>query len=479
MQFTSPKFLFLFLPVAIFLAQLLPRSLRAGGLALSSLFFYSTYATGDGPSWAYCLPIVSFIAINYILGIVLFKSEKRPNRRIVFTLGILFNVGWWSILKSSPAVLADVFPRVDMVLAVGLGFYTLRAISYLMDVYYSRIPALPGFLTFSLYIALFAHLPAGPITPWKWFAGQWAKTDESTDKTNWPAGFYLFCIGLLKKTLADRINLYAAPAIDSGGDLGFTLSWLLLFAYSAQIYFDFSGYTDMALGIGKLIGMELPSNFDRPYRKRNLIEFWNAWHITLSHWLRDVVFSPLGRLLFSVGMLRQSPNLVATICYLTTFLVCGAWHGLQSTFLLWGLYHGIGLSCCKVYGEIARKNFSSSYYHFMFQSRMGRYIAVSTTFLFVSVGWVLFRSQTLGEATNWFRGLCWLSSGVPLWPDPKLAFVLVGTLISCTIVNRFKWDVDHLYYWQKIVLSSGFWFILFYLFISDGPKDVPFIYNLF
>lgn len=477
MIFTRFEFIFAFLPAVLLVSYLLPRSYVIGWLALTSVFFYG-WSAGLAPAvWIYALPFLLFVVINYLIGKQIERHENASRRRFLVWTVVICNVGWWFFLKENLSAGLGLF--TETVVSVGLGFYVLRAVGYAVDVYHRRMPAASGLPVYFLYLAFFAHMPSGPITSWKWFSSHLTRYMETKEAPAWRAGFYLFSIGLLKKAIADTIGGQIDPIIDGGNLLGFAAGWIVLMGYTAQIYLDFAGYTDMALGIGRLIGIQLPPNFASPYLKRNPIEFWNAWHITLSHWLRDYIFTPLGRLFFSITALKRSPLMIAVLCYLITFTICGIWHGIQGTFFLWGFYHGIGLSCCKLYGELTRKRFSRAYYAFMFNTRTGYILAMSATFLFVSVGWVFFRSHSISQSAEWLKGLLGYYGREGSTVDPNLMLGLGVLLIAAGLISRFPWQAEKLAYWQRIVLTANFMVVLFYYYISENVGMSPFIYNVF
>ena len=477
MIFNRFEFILAFLPAIVLVSFIIPRSYLFAWLALASLFFYGWSAELSVATWIHILPFLFFITVNYFISKQIEQSGTARLRRLIVWVGVLFNVAWWILLKIQ--LLSNFGPFSEMVVSIGLGFYVLRAIGYLVDVNHRRLPAASNILIFFLYLAFFAHIPAGPITSWKWFSDHLENRLQSTELPYWQAGFYLFSMGMLKKAIADTLGSQIDPAIDGEGVLGFVTSWVMLLGYTAQVYLDFTGYTDMALGIGRMIGIQLPPNFDKPYLKRNLIEFWNAWHITLSHWLRDYIFTPLGRLFFSINMLRRSPLLIASLCYLVTFTVCGIWHGLESTFLLWGIYHGLGLSCCKIYGEVARKSFPPAYFNFMFKTRSGYGIAMGANFLFVAVGWVFFRSRSVPQSIEWLKGLLGYYTSAGLYDHPNLVIGLIVLVVAGGVINRFQWHIENLAYWQKITLTANFMIVLFYYYISKNVGMTPFIYNVF
>lgn len=477
MIFSRFEFILIFLPVVLLVSYSLPRSWVALWLTMASLFFYIWTETLSWTNGLYGLPLLFFVGFNYLISDRMAVSENPGRRKILAGTGIFFATGWWVVFKIQ--LLARIDPFMESMVSIGLGFYVLRAIGYYLDLYHRRMPPASSFLNYFLYLAFFAHLPSGPITSWKWFSTHLNRHLETRGIPQWKAGFYLFSIGMLKKAIADTIGSQIDPIIDAADGSSFTASWVTLFAYAIQIYCDFAGYTDMALGIGKMSGIELPPNFDRPYLKRNPIEFWNAWHITLSHWLRDYVFTPAGRSLFSIRSLRRSPLVIATISYLVTFAICGIWHGLERTFLVWGLYHGVGLSCCKAYGEIARRYFPRGYHVFMFNTWMGYAAATGATFVFVSVGWVFFRSHTLSHSLIWLKSLAGYNSAANSQISSDLMIGLSGLVIITALIGRLDWHVEKLAYWQKVVLTANFMVVLFYYFISEHVGMTPFIYNVF
>jgi len=475
MIFSRPEFIFAFLPVVFTVSWLIPRFLLIPWLTLASLFFYGWSGEPSWSVWRYGLPFLFFAGFTYLVGSWMARCSQTSHRRLLAAIGIVFVLAWWGLVRSRFPIGSDVF--IETVIAVGVGFYVLRAIGYYVDIYYRRLPPASDFLTYFLYLGFFVHLPSGPITPWKWFSEGLKQRLGSGVRPD-GTGFYLFSIGLLKKAIADTTGAHIDPFI-AASDWGAATAWTALLGYSLQIYFDFAGYTDMALGVGRLMGIPLPPNFDRPYRKRNLIEFWNAWHITLSHWLRDYLFSPLGRFLFSFAPLNRSPLIIATLCYIATFAVCGLWHGWEGPFLVWGFYHGVGLSGCKLYGEIARKHFPRSYHVFMFQTIAGKVLATGSTFLFVCLGWVFFRSSTLAEATEWFKGLTGYYGLATSAVAPDTLVWLGSAGVAVTLATRFEWHPEKLAYWQKIALTAIFMVTLFYYFVSENVGMTPFIYNVF
>ncbi len=477
MIFTRLEYIIIFLPIIVILSFLFPRRFLTAWLLLSSLIFYGWASDVISGSWLYATPFLVYSLLNYNIGKQMESCTSTNHRKLVLAFGILFNVAWWLVIKENLAI--DMGLATGTIVSVGLGFYVLRAIGYLIEIYQKSASGSPGILHYILYLTFFAHVPSGPITSWKSFTTAMSQRLCGADRICWKPGFYLFSLGIFKKTAADLLGRSIDPSLNSNMFMGTIDSWAVLLIYSAQIYLDFSGYTDMALGAAKMMGIQLPINFSRPYAKRNLIEFWNAWHITLSQWLRDYIFTPIGRELFKVRVLRRSPLIIASICYLVTFTICGIWHGLEVTFLFWGLYHGVGLTCCKIYGEIARKYFGPRYFQLMFNLPIGNRLAVSFTFFYVVVGWVFFRSQTVAQSINWLNGLGGFNTLAPSSIDLNLIGVLGGIIIVGWIIAKFRWNVEQLKYWQRIILTSNLLIVLFYYYVTGNTGMAPFIYNRF
>lgn len=271
-------------------------------------------------------------------------------------------------------------PAPKLELPLGISFFTFQALSYIADVYTHKVVPARSPLNFGMYHSLFPQLIAGPIVRYVEIADAVHYRETTLGRTS--EGICRFCIGLGKKLIiADTVGsiadkIFALPS----NELTFALAWLGLVCYTLQIYFDFSGYSDMAIGLGRLFGFDFPENFNQPYRSRSITEFWRRWHMTLSRWFRDYVYVPLGG--NRRGPWRTYRNLVIV------FFLCGLWHGAAYTFVVWGLYHGGLLIIERLYvarfGELPRGP-----------------LAWATTLLLVMIGWVFFRSATLPDAFNY------------------------------------------------------------------------------
>ena len=373
MIFASPVFLFAFLPIAALLGILTCAAGRARLrnilLLAFSMFFY---AWGEP---VYVLLMAAAIVFNYL------TARRIKQSRAIFVISIAVNIGMLCVFKyldmfisgASWLLRADL-PLANLALPIGISFYTFQMISYLIDVRRGDVSAETDFIDFAAYVSMFPQLIAGPIvryTDVKEDLGS-AKLDIMTAAS----GVRRFCFGLAKKVLiANTAAQTADAAFEMAGSLSFAAAWLGVIAYAIQIYFDFSGYSDMAIGMGKILGFRFPENFDHPYISRSVREFWRRWHLSLSTWFRDYLYIPLGG--SRSGRARTFRNL------LIVFILCGLWHGASWSFALWGLWHGIFLCIERL--PVMKKA----------QARLPGWLGWIYTTLVVLMGWVLFRAESM------------------------------------------------------------------------------------
>ena len=401
MSFASPIFLWYFMPALLLSLWLLPRSARNLLVATFSLLFY---AWGGK---AYTFLLFSAILVNYAAGLAIDHERMRSRfglRRLFLLGAICWDLGVLAVWKYAGFASRQIDALsstlglghtgiVQLALPIGISFFTFHHLSYVVDVYRGTRPAQRSPLQFVVYIAMFPQLIAGPIVRYHEIAEQLGDTRRNRLE-DFAAGFPRFALGLAKKVLiADSVAPVADAAFATGGGMSTGTAWLGALAYTMQIYFDFSGYSDMAIGLGRMLGFRLPENFDRPYSAATITDFWRRWHMSLSRWFRDYVYIPLGG--NRNGRLRTYRNLV------TIFVLCGFWHGANWTFLAWGLYHGGLLVIERVTGW----------------GRVRTGIALVgqrvVTFLLVVVGWVFFRAPTVTDAFH-MLGRMFVPSGVGL-----------------------------------------------------------------
>jgi alginate O-acetyltransferase complex protein AlgI len=422
MVFASPVFLFAFLPVI--LLACLPFAGRRQNfvLLIGSLLFYFW---GE-MSWGWVL--VASIFFNYIAGIWLHRTSRR---RAVLTLAIVANLAplvWFKygafLTENVSAVLASVgVERIRPVtthLPIGISFFTFHALSYLIDIHRERVRPQLNLTAFALYITMFPQLIAGPIIRYHDVSEQ--LTTHRSTIPDFAAGVRRFVLGLGKKVLIANTLARSADAIFGipSHELTPSLAWAGAILYSLQIYFDFSAYSDMAIGLGRMFGLRFLENFDYPYVARSFTEFWRRWHISLSRWFRDYLYIPLGG--NRGGRTRTYVNLVVV------FFLCGLWHGASWTFVAWGLYHGFFL-------VLERSTLGA------WLTRLPPLLGRVYFLPFAVVGWVLFRCDTMSGAVAYLSAMVGLQSGSSeavrlshYLPNDVLIALAVGVLGSAPIV---------------------------------------------
>lgn len=318
---------------------------------------------------------------------------------------------------------------IQILIPVGVSFYTFSGISYLIDVYRNKISANPSFTEVALYISFFPKLASGPIVRAKSFFAQLDEKHSISGK-NFEIGIQIFVCGLFKKmVLADHLSIFvddvfSAPAAFTGATV-----FLATITYSLQIYFDFSGYSDLAIGIAKILGFDFKRNFDIPYISKNVTEFWKRWHISLSSWLQEYLYYPLGG--NRKGKYRTYLNL------LLTMLIGGLWHGANWTFIIWGGMHGTALIIHKVYIS-ARKG--SGYDRK--ECLTGSLIAIALTFLWVNFCWIFFRASSLHNALDVIKGLFQGNNGIS-HPYTWTFFAIAVLIFECIVVFKRKERADN------------------------------------
>ena len=438
MVFSSYIFIFAFLPLVLLGFYLLPWLSAAPGrlrrvqnllLIAASLVFYGYYNV------KYLLLIAASILVNFslALGIQQESDRRRELSRLCFVLGVLFNVfliGYFKyydfFVENINALFRGSFTLKHLLLPLGISFFTFQQLSFLVSVY-KKEEQVEDFISYCVFVLFFPQLVAGPIVLYSEMLPQFR--DESRcrlNTDNLAGGLFMFCIGLFKKAVvADTLALF----VDNGyaqSSLGLAAAWAVSLCYTLQIYFDFSGYSDMAIGLGKMFNIDLPWNFLSPYQSESFTVFWRRWHITLGRALSSYIYKPLGG--SRRGRARTFLNTMAT------FLISGLWHGAAWTFVLWGGIHGLFVAGEKLLGDRLE--------------RVPKALRVGLTFLLVNVLWVLFRAESFSQAGMVYSGM--LSFG-SLELGQLAALVLDNSFDFPTIV-----DIAYLFSLLAVLLAVVF-----------------------
>ena len=380
MVFSSELFLFLFLPVVLLIYHAIPQRLtnaRNIALLLCSLAFY---AWGEP---AVVFVMIASIALNYFLAHGIGRYRKRA--RLFLVLSVALNIGalgyfkYANFIAQNANLLFGSRIASDIALPIGISFYTFQMVSYVTDIYKGNITPQRNAVKWALYISFFPQLIAGPIIRYADIEPQLSTRANDADK--FFSGLQRFIVGLSKKVLiANQVAVMADAAF--AGSPQFAMAWAGAVCYALQIYFDFSGYSDMAIGLGKMFGFDFRENFNYPYISGTVQEFWRRWHISLSSWFRDYVYIPLGG--NRRGAFRTHANLIIV------FAVTGLWHGASWNFVIWGLYHGVFLILERgAFGKVLGK-----------LPRAVKWIYTTAVVLF---GWVLFRSESMAQAASYIK----------------------------------------------------------------------------
>jgi alginate O-acetyltransferase complex protein AlgI len=400
MLFSTSIFIYAFLPAALagyfLLARLRSGSLSRLWLAVASLFFYGYW----GPK--YLLLIGLSISVNYLLGtrisrLVIAAGGSTRHSRILLLIGISLNVAGLVYFKYTDFLIetfntlsGSQLASLNLLLPLGISFFTFTQIAYLVDCSRSGVKDY-SLANYTLFVTFFPHLIAGPIVHHKDLMPQFASTSNLRFRLdNFSLGLFIFAIGLVKKVLiADNLGQWANAGYASAQPLTVIEAWSTSLLYSFQLYFDFSGYSDMAIGLALMFNINLPLNFNSPYQARNIQDFWHRWHMTLSSWLRDYIYIPLG------GKRAALPRIYFNL--FATFLIGGIWHGAGWTFLVWGALHGSAVVLHRCWQDQGL--------------RLPSWLGWSMTFLFVNFAWVFFRAEDLPAAQRMLSSMLGLGGG--------------------------------------------------------------------
>ncbi|KXK20715.1 MAG: membrane bound O-acyl transferase MBOAT family protein [Candidatus Parvibacillus calidus] len=409
MVFSSIVFVLYFLPVFLVLYFIIDRRYKNVLILVSSILFYAWGA----PKFIFVIlgtTLLDFILVHYMD-----RMATDWKRKVMLSISIVVNLGLLVYFKYSNFFIENInlflsglgFNEVawtKLVLPIGISFYTFETITYVVDVYRRIHRPLTNFWDYQLYIIFFPKLIAGPIVRYHEIADQITDRSANENNENRLTGFYRFVIGLSKKVLiANQMGAQADMIFSQDyHQLSMMHAWVGILAYTFQIYFDFSGYSDMAIGIGRMMGFKLPENFNSPYTSGSITEFWRRWHITLGKWMRNYLYIPLGGNRISSGRTYMNLWLV--------FVASGLWHGASWNFVIWGAYHGCFL--------VLERTFLLRLYN-----RIGRVVPIVLTFFFVVIGWVFFRVEHFNDALTYISRL--FAGGMEQFSLPNGRFIAI------------------------------------------------------
>jgi D-alanyl-lipoteichoic acid acyltransferase DltB (MBOAT superfamily) len=481
MLFNSVNYL-IFFPVVFACYWLAPLKLKRPLLLVASYLFYMSWLP------AYGLLIFAMTVVNFFLGKVV--SASTTLRKPVFIAAIVFNLATLCFFKYTNFLfenLSIVFPffaqlktsggfGFNVILPLGISFFAFEFIHYITDVFKGGKP-IGKFLDFALFAAFFPSQIAGPIKRYQDFIAQLSVAPVFT-AGKFHAGAHLLLQGLFKKVaLADNLSILANAGFQNALSLGTLDAWIAVAAFTLQIYFDFSGYTDMGRGSAMMLGYSLPDNFNLPYMASSLTDFWKRWHISLSTWLRDYLYIPLGG--GRCSRTRKSFNL------LTTMLLGGLWHGAAWHYVIWGGFHGLGLIVNHAYDGLASRSTALSAFH---ASRMGKLVSAAITLLCVAIGWVFFRADTMADALCVLHRMFvfHLSSDVVALLDESTAPAALVVYSIYLLFERFE-NSNLLSIFaigrrlsRRLPVQISCYAVSFFLALAFSPKvSEPFIYFQF
>lgn len=386
MVFSSLTMIYVFLPIVLLLYFLSPNRVKNLILLVAGLIFY---AWGE-PVYIWVMIVSSLV--DYLAGLVIHKyNDNSKVRKIALIISMTVDLGFLTIFKYSGFFIANInsllnlnIPVPELSLPIGISFYTFQSMSYTIDLYWRKIKVQKNFLDYLTYVSLFPQLVAGPIVKYEHVQNEIHERKVNIKLVG--EGTNMFIKGLAKKILlANNIGaLWTEIKAMDFGEISVVTAWIGILSFTFQIYYDFSGYSDMAIGLGKMLGFNFPKNFDHPYISKSVSEFWRRWHITMGSWFRDYVYIPLG------GNRKGKFRMV-----INTFIVwalTGFWHGAGWNFILWGLFYGVILMVEKVYLK-------------QFLDKLPNLIRMLYTFILVVIGWVLFDTSSLTEAGQLLKAM--------------------------------------------------------------------------
>ncbi|WP_395052163.1 MBOAT family O-acyltransferase [Flavobacterium sp.] len=475
MLFNSINFL-LFLPIVFAIYWMVnKRSLQLQNILLlaSSYFFYAFW------DWHFLFLLVFSTVLDYFTGIKMYEAKTEKSKKTWFWLSVLINLGFLGIFKyynffaNSLAIALEKigfeasFWTLEVILPVGISFYTFHGLSYVIDIYKNRIQPERNIISYSLFVSYFPLLVAGPIERATHLLPQ-IKKQRIFNYSLAIQGVKQIIWGLFKKiVIADNCAFFVNQIFENSASHSATELWIGMFLFSFQIYGDFSGYSDIALGTSKLFGIDLLRNFNFPYFSKDIADFWRRWHISLSSWFRDYVYIPLGG--------SQGSKLFQIRNVFVIFLLSGFWHGANWTFIFWGLIHALLFIPLLVFNK-NRNSLHDLSYNFK------TYLKIISTFVIVSFAWIFFRADTISEAFNYIFGMFNFNDLTPnyFYKNAKYALLSALCLIAILFLVFIEWK-NVIKGNQEIQLSKSTIFIVLFLLFCMGTyrNQISFIYFQF
>ncbi len=457
MLFNSYGFVFVFLPATIAGYFLICRARHAFAaqlwLVTASFVFYAYWNP------IYLPLLMASIGFNYCISQIIFADGKNQRARIGLFAGIFVNLlllGYFKytnfFLQNLGAAAGANPALINITLPLGISFFTFTQIAFLVDTYRHRASR-PGVVNYALFVSYFPHLLAGPILHHREMMPQFdERSNHRLIPDNFARGFLLFALGLGKKVLlADQLAEIANAGFSQPAHMALVDAWCVSLAYSLQLYFDFSGYTDMAIGMSRMVNIRLPANFDVPYRALSIREFWRRWHMTLSRFLREYLYVPLGG--------NQRGDLITARNVMITFLLGGLWHGAGWTFLVWGALHGAALVAGRTWRNMGLV--------------LPNGMSWALTFLFINVTWVYFRAASLADAHALLEGMAGMR-GIGTVAAGGRDIVLLALGLALSLTRRKAADIaESFQYSTRAALALG---VLFATCVLGLTNASPFLY---
>ena len=461
MLFNSAIFLFLFLPITyVVFWTLRGKSSRYVWLTLTGYVFYGYW----NPK--FCLLMLFSTAVSYTAGLGFLRWTGKRERRLLLVVPVVADLALLAWFKyadfaietwnwAAPWVGRPPLAPLSILLPIGISFYTFHTITYIVDAYRGTIQPTRNFWEFSCYVSLFSQLVAGPIVRFRELQADLEGIDKADRRRYLDVGWSFFIIGMAQKVLlADTIASVIDPAFEDVTTLSTASAWMCMLGYTYQLYFDFAGYSNMAVGLGFMFGMHIPQNFDSPYRALNPADFWRRWHISLSRVLRDYLYIPLGG--------NRGGSLLTYRNLMLTMLLGGLWHGAAWTFVIWGGYHGVLLALYR--------RFAATW------DRFPALVQRAGMFLLVVIGWTFFRAATLSDATTLLRTMFSVQSGaLPIGAGVLIAMLLLAGPIAH--LGRNSFEMRHR--WKPAAAVAMAALLVLSLVRIYGAANSPFLYFQF